>query len=198
MRYFPGPEQTWCFPAFPSSELTLTICSVLKLPVCYVEAVSNWSPSLAEAHNFGFLVGKGHRNGSDAYVEWIRTVTPLVCLTTTLGEERKQVMEVKCWSRLVGCYPLSSLSSVTVADIIGSQVLWTSETGIQLTFVCIEIFPWRCAGGHVQLCQTLPPTCHCNQHHAGEGPPPVTEVDFLRERELWNLRNKLHVIENVG
>ena len=115
MRCSPGPVQTWCLLACLSSERTLLVCSVLRFPCC-LEAASDWSLSLAEVHNFGGL-GMGRRgtggDGSGTYAEQIVTVTPLDCLTATLEEEGKQVMEVRCRSRLV----VQPVFSITVADV---------------------------------------------------------------------------------
>lgn len=61
MRCFPGSVQTWCLLACLSLEHTISVCSVLRFPLC-VDAPSGWSPSLVEVPNFGGLgMGGGGR-----------------------------------------------------------------------------------------------------------------------------------------
>lgn len=63
--------------------------------------------------------------GSGTYVDWIVPVTPPVWLMTTLVEQSKHAVEVRCWSRLA----VQPACSITCAGVVGTR--HSAEFGAQ-------------------------------------------------------------------
>lgn len=45
--------------------------------------------------------------------------------------------------------------------------------------------------GHVQLCQTLLPDCHCDQLNSGEGSPPAQVVHLPKVAIIMKFKEKI-------